>query len=80
MLDQAAESLRGSGCETMVEDRTILTRHEGFEAADEVRKGNPDGIVLFLGTWIECPVVMAAMYVFTLSIVCLLFRFFIIPA
>lgn len=60
MLEMAAEALRDRGCETITKRNPILTRSEGFVAADEIRKDNPDGMVFFLGTWIECPVVMAS--------------------
>lgn len=60
MARVAGERLRQAGCEIVAESRPILTRGEGFAAADEIRRANPDGIVCFLGTWIECPVAMAA--------------------
>jgi L-fucose isomerase-like protein len=60
MLEEAAGALKNGGCEAIVKHNPVLSRSEGFATADEIRKDHPDGIVLFLGTWIECPVVMAS--------------------
>jgi len=60
MAERAADGLRKSGCSVTISPNPVLSRHAGFAAADEIRGENPDGVIFFLGTWIECPVAMAA--------------------
>jgi len=57
---EAAESLRARGSEVRFEPvaltRPLEARAAGIRAAAE----DPDGVVVFLGTWIECPTALQA--------------------
>lgn len=57
--EQAAVALRGRGLDLQRIGQPCRTRAEAVALADAVRQTHPDGVLIFLGTWIECPVAIA---------------------
>ena len=60
MLRSASEGLRKLGCEPVVQRQPLLSRAAARAAAEALIEEHPDGVVVFLGTWIEAPVAFAA--------------------
>ncbi|MFB0545800.1 MAG: hypothetical protein ACETWB_02720 [Anaerolineae bacterium] len=60
MAALAAESLRGGGVEVVMQARACVEPWEAGEAARNLAAEGVDGVIIFLGTWIEAPVAVAA--------------------
>lgn len=60
IADKAVENLRKVGIEISYKDTPILDAITARNLALELVKEDLDGVIIFLGTWIECPVAVSA--------------------
>lgn len=58
--DQVLGGLAARGLEVQLVGEPVITRGQAIATAEEVLAARPDGVIVFLATWIECPVAMAA--------------------
>jgi L-fucose isomerase-like protein len=58
--EQAAEGLRQRGVEVLFEQQPLTRPLQARETAIRLAGQDPDGTLVFLGTWIECPTALAA--------------------
>ncbi|MGB9681761.1 MAG: L-fucose/L-arabinose isomerase family protein [bacterium] len=60
IADKAVENLRKVGIEVSYKDMPIVDPITARNLALELVKEDLDGVIIFLGTWIECPVAISA--------------------
>lgn len=60
MAEKAVENLESRGIEIYYVKNPVVDSLTGEEAGRELLKQCVDGVILFMGTWVECPVAMAA--------------------
>jgi len=59
MADRTVEALRGKGIDICQVKAPVIDSLGAERAGRELLKNEVEGVVMFLGTWIECPVAMS---------------------
>jgi L-fucose isomerase-like protein len=59
VADEAVQSLRNRGIKVKYMETAVLDVFGGIDAGRDMVRSEVDGVVVMLGTWIECPVAMA---------------------
>lgn len=60
MAEQAVDKLRKQGIDVIYQKEIAVNPESARKKARNLIKEDVEGVIIFLGTWIECPVAMAA--------------------
>ena len=58
---RAVDALQNEGLTIRVTDELVTTMEEGEQAGRTLAAAGVDGVILFLGSWLECPVAMSVL-------------------